>query len=499
MSYCRSEFQCCADGLVPQQRPGHAHVVPLPTVTENSNGLDAAGVSPPSSRPTDRRSEIFVIRSSGSKTQSASNSLALRPIGGDTPLAGDGSNLAKVAAALWPLSAHPFREVSTVGDLIDRGLPPDAWLSSCGVYAVIVPADYQIRVLDFPIVAEAQNVVVPLSADRLRAKWVPGTRVVYIGIAGNTNPRTLRQQLKDMINHAAGDTTDRGPHRKGEALWQLEGYENFMVMAATTAEPPAPRELEESLLERFQKRHGTLPFGNRGNAEPEQVRTPPPGIVRDVYADAPPMAVKPTSAPLPVTVPTPPTSAKSDTTVRTPATTENASMQPSPKPSVSNAIDSAFIRAHSAIVLEAMKAAPSDTTLGELMQALKLHGLADAFLATSLGQLRGESTASRIAAIGYGHDDDDDDDEEQDETPARSATTPAPKKLSMRTQSGRESLDTEVEGVLKKAGRMRAENLRAQIGGTSQQVRESLKRLMSLGLVRTEGERRATTYIWASR
>ena len=430
--------------------------------------------------------------------ENLSNRVTIPARAGDRPgpQAGDGSDLAAVAAALWPLSAHPFREVGTVGDLIDRGLPPDAWLGSCGVYAVIVPADYQIRVLDFPIVVEAQNVVVPLSADRLRAKWVTGTRVVYIGIAGNTNPRTLRQQLKDLINHAAGDTTDRGPHRKGEALWQLEGYENFMVMAATTAEPPAPRELEESLLERFQKRHGSPPFGNRGNAEPEQVRTPPPVIVRDVYADAPPMAVKPTSVPLPVTVPTAPTSAKPVTIDRPRSKTETPSMPPTSKPSVAKAIDSAFIRAHCTIVLEAMKAAPSDTTLGELMQALKLHGLADAFLATSLGQLRGESTASRIAAIGYGHDEDDD---EPDEAPVRSAAKAIPTKLNARTQAGREALDTHVETVLKKAGRMRAENLRAQIGGTSQQVRESLKRLMSLGLVRTEGERRATTYIWASR
>ena len=416
------------------------------------------------------------------------------------PQVGDGSSLATVAAALWPLSAHPFREVGTVGDLIDRGLPPDAWLSSCGVYAVVVPRDYDFRVLAFATVAEAQNVVVPLSADRLRAKWVPGTRVVFIGIAGNTNPRTLRQQLKDMINHAAGDTTDRGPHRKGEALWQLDGYESFIVMATTTAQPPAPRELEESLLERFQRRHGTLPFGNRGNAEPEQVRSPaPPAIIRGALADAPPTAVKPTSAPLPIFVPTAPLGAKPDTADRPRSNVENQSMPSTFKPSVTKALESAFIKAHCAIVLEAMRSAPSDTTIGELMQALKLHGLADAFLATSLGQLRGESTESRIAAIGYGHDDDDDDDEVRDEKPERSTAKEIPTKLNARTQTGREALDTHVETVLKKAGRMRAENLRAQIGGTSQQVRESLKRLMSLGLVRTEGERRATTYIWASR
>ena len=105
-------------------------------------------------------------------------------------------------------------------------------------------------------------------------------------------------------------------------------------------------------------------------------------------------------------------------------------------------------------------------------------------------------SALSVSRIGYGHDEDDD---EPDEAPVRSAAKAIPTKLNARTQAGREALDTHVETVLKKAGRMRAENLRAQIGGTSQQVRESLKRLMSLGLVRTEGERRATTYIWASR
>ena len=411
--------------------------------------------------------------SKSSKTANSQNRMS--------PQVGDGSDLAAVAAALWPLSAYPFREIGTVGKLLDRGLPPDSWLNSCGVYAIVVPNDYEFGLLDFETVADRMNVLAPLSSERLRAKWVKSSRVVYIGFAGNTNPRSLRQRLKDLIRHASGDTTDRGPHRSGESIWQLADYDTFMVMAAPTAEPPAPRELEATLLERFGKRHGALPFGNRAPSEPEPARSPdvPEG---KAGAMSPPIQRAPAS---------PSVGSKPDPAAPSAETYESENMvAPGVKTPLSRAIDRAFVRAHSVVVLEALRAAPSETTIGELMRSLEEHGLADAFLDLTIGAIRTEAADAPPV--------DDEAARPKPVPPARPAPVASAKRLVTRTRSGRETLDGEIETVLKKAGRMKAEVLRAQVGGTPTQVRESLKRLMSLDLVRTEGERRATTYIWSS-
>lgn len=173
------------------------------------------------------------------------------------------ARLAKAAVLMWPVSTLPFQELGTVSELLAKGLPTHVWLRQSGIYAIVAPADYDIGFLDLDTIYDANNVINPWSNDRLHAKWVPQTRVVYIGVAGNRHPRSLRQELKDLIRHARGETTDRGPHRNGEIVWQLRGYGDFTVMALPTDGPPAPKTLEQDLLARFTKRHKVVPFGNR--------------------------------------------------------------------------------------------------------------------------------------------------------------------------------------------------------------------------------------------
>lgn len=108
------------------------------------------------------------------------------------------------------------------------------------------------------------NVISPWSVDRLERKWVPDSDVLYIGLAGSRSPRSLRKRLNDLIRHASGRTSDRGPHKGGEIIWQLRNYESFAITAAATDGPPVPRQMETALLDQFMSAHGgSLPFANR--------------------------------------------------------------------------------------------------------------------------------------------------------------------------------------------------------------------------------------------
>lgn len=418
--------------------------------------------------------------------------------------------MAELAAALWPLSTLPFRELGTLGHLLSRGLPADAWLNSCGVYAVVCPPDYRPRYLDVATVRAAGNVLSPQTNDRLEARWIDGARVVYIGFAGNTNPRTLRQRLKDLLRHGSGDTTERGPHRGGESLWQLAGYDRFNVLVLTTGLPPEPKTVEETLLEKFRKRFGALPFGNRGALDGEPIRESKPVVSPPMHARtdgatlfaAAPQPVPPTSTAASATIERS-TPVQSSPTLNivgpkaTPPTSkfEVSSMQNlmTGKSPLSAAIDQALAKAQASVVMDALKSVPDETTIRDLLKSLSDHGLGEVFLSLPIGLLRGSAGAAAVAPkptmIAAEPDaDDDESDDDEDGSPSRERMT--------RTQSGRDALDRDIKEVLKREGRIKAEELRHEVGGTPTQIRDSLKRLMAAHLVRVEGERRATVYIW---
>jgi len=161
------------------------------------------------------------------------------------------------------LETSGFVRLGTVRDLIASGLPRDDALQDCGVYAIVAPSHYTPRYVPPDAAVVARNVIRPWAGEMLAGKWVVGAAVVYYGVAGRLDPRSLRKRLYDLIRHAAGKTTDRGPHKGGEIVWQLKGYKDFSVWALSTPEPPAPRDTEAKLLKAFEARYGSLPFGNR--------------------------------------------------------------------------------------------------------------------------------------------------------------------------------------------------------------------------------------------
>jgi len=66
----------------------------------------------------------------------------------------------------------------------------------------------------------------PWSLEKLKKKWVPGVEVLYVGKASGSGAEkhTLRKRLTELIRHSMGKTTEHGPYKGGELLWQLRGY-----------------------------------------------------------------------------------------------------------------------------------------------------------------------------------------------------------------------------------------------------------------------------------
>jgi hypothetical protein len=164
---------------------------------------------------------------------------------------------------LAPIADLPFHDVGVIGDLLTTGLPQYDWLDRCGVYALILPPECAVSFLDTNRAREAGNVISPWDVGQLKNKWVDGTRIIYIGLAGDRSPRSLRKRLKDLLNHCAGKTSVNGPHKGGEIIWQFARYELLLLRAMCTDSPPKPRDTERELLAAFVKLHGALPFGNR--------------------------------------------------------------------------------------------------------------------------------------------------------------------------------------------------------------------------------------------
>jgi hypothetical protein len=126
---------------------------------------------------------------------------------------------------------------------------------------VVCPRDYRPDFIDLDKVRRIRNVIKPWSENKLLNKWVPETEILYLDRAGDdTKKCSLRRRITDLVRHSQGKTTDQGPHRGGELLWQLKGYENFELGYLPT---DTPEEFEKSLLVWFYSRTGRVPYANR--------------------------------------------------------------------------------------------------------------------------------------------------------------------------------------------------------------------------------------------
>jgi len=156
-----------------------------------------------------------------------------------------------------------FIKLDRWGEILEGGLPENPILAHSGVYAVLRSGEAKHSFYSKATARRQRNVINPLSLQELDSLWVPEVQVLYFGAAGVKSYRTLGQRLTQMRRHCKGGITDRGPHKGGEILWQVRGYESFEILALPTEGAPIPRGWECSLIVRFMQITGRLPFANR--------------------------------------------------------------------------------------------------------------------------------------------------------------------------------------------------------------------------------------------
>lgn len=87
----------------------------------------------------------------------------------------------------------------------------------------------------------------------LRANWVAGAEVVYIGKADE-----LRRRLRQFADFGAGEPVD---HWGGRLIWQLAESKNLLVAWKETPDD-APVRAEAALIADFRGLYGKRPFAN---------------------------------------------------------------------------------------------------------------------------------------------------------------------------------------------------------------------------------------------
>lgn len=89
--------------------------------------------------------------------------------------------------------------------------------------------------------------------DALRANWVDGAPVIYIGKADN-----LRRRLREFMRFGAGAPIG---HWGGRLIWQLAGSATFRIAWCETP-GRVPKDVETELLGSFRAAWGKAPFAN---------------------------------------------------------------------------------------------------------------------------------------------------------------------------------------------------------------------------------------------
>ena len=104
----------------------------------------------------------------------------------------------------------------------------------------------------------------PYPVQKLRAKWVPSTRILYFGKAGGPGEggagrnETLQSRIQDYSSYGLGRNVGHGG---GRAIWQLSDSESLLVCWRRTVEE-VPLHAEKALRARFHHDYKRLPFAN---------------------------------------------------------------------------------------------------------------------------------------------------------------------------------------------------------------------------------------------
>lgn len=151
-----------------------------------------------------------------------------------------------------PVDLSGFTGWVTFADLANVTVPKDP-----GIYVVVRPTDNPPEFCaDAPYRGDP---AVPV-AD-LKAGWVPGARIVYIGKADHgVKEDGLHRRLRQFRRYGTGGSAR---HAGGRRIWHLADHANLLVGWRATADSEVPADVETDLIERFRAHYGVWPFGNR--------------------------------------------------------------------------------------------------------------------------------------------------------------------------------------------------------------------------------------------
>ncbi|MDF3282222.1 MULTISPECIES: hypothetical protein [unclassified Gordonia (in: high G+C Gram-positive bacteria)] len=129
-----------------------------------------------------------------------------------------------------------------------------------GVYVVVRGTDEPPVFLDVSPAGHWKGRDPTELVDALQDRWVPESRVLYIGKAnvGTSGRRGLRRRLDEYRRYGSGEPV---AHSGGRRIWQLADHADLLVAWRETPDADAAA-IESSMILAFAEHYGRLPYAN---------------------------------------------------------------------------------------------------------------------------------------------------------------------------------------------------------------------------------------------
>lgn len=126
-----------------------------------------------------------------------------------------------------------------------------------GIYIVVVKKRSRAKFRSSSAAGRFKRRDPTIPVRKLREKWVPDARVVYVGKAGPAVNGSLRTRIRELVQFGSGKPV---AHWGGRALWQLDGI--WEALIAWKAVASDPYNAERQMIKEFISRFGRLPYAN---------------------------------------------------------------------------------------------------------------------------------------------------------------------------------------------------------------------------------------------